>query len=132
MAKDTEAAKTVIIHQVQQEHFLTSVKILLNMETDRRDNLVTQLGLTLDENNLLRACGRMEHSELPTNQKFPILLPTQDHFTTLIVQHFHIKLHHVGVKHTLSEIRKEFWVIKGRQTITRILVMEGRSPAESS
>ncbi len=113
MAKDIETAKTVIIRQVQREHFPTSVKILLNMKTNERDNLVTQLGLILDENNLLRACGRIEHSELPANQKFPILLPSQDHFTTLIVQHFHVKLHHVGVKHTLSEIRIEYWVIKG-------------------
>ncbi len=57
MAKDIETAKTVIIRQVQEEHFSTSVKALIIMKTDKRDNLVTQLGLILDKNNLLRACG---------------------------------------------------------------------------
>jgi hypothetical protein len=43
------------------------------------------------------------------------------HFTELLILQTHIRLHHFGVRAVLSELRTEFWIIRGRQTIKRFL-----------
>ena len=49
--------------------------------------------------------------------KHPVLLPRYHPLTTLVVREAHEHVHHNGVKKTLTETRKKFWIPKGRSLV---------------
>uniref|UniRef100_A0A1I7VE46 Integrase catalytic domain-containing protein n=1 Tax=Loa loa TaxID=7209 RepID=A0A1I7VE46_LOALO len=50
-----------------------------------------------------------------------IYLPRHNPITKLIIQHQHEDLCHAGIAHTLSELRRNFWIPKGRTEVKNIL-----------
>eukprot|EP00794_Sanderia_malayensis_P016738 gene16738-biopygen14130 len=72
----------------------------------------------------LKCKGRLEHSDLDIEARFPIILPKNHKFTDLIVVNSHLKTHHGGVKTTLAEVRTKFWIVKGRQGTPHLIVSD--------
>ena len=58
---------------------------------------------------------------VPIFRMLPLLLPRNHHFTALIVQDAHVKVAHDGVKETLTETRRRYWIVKGR-SLVRLLI----------
>ena len=83
--------------------------------------LKSQLGLFRDENGLWRCGGRLQNTEIPYSTKHPILLPRRHPFTALVVRNAHLRVCHNGVKETLTEIRSQYWIVKGRSLTKAIL-----------
>ena len=50
-----------------------------------------------------------------------MILPGDHHLTALYVRRTHVRVLHNGVKETLAELRSQFWVVKGRSVVKRIL-----------
>ena len=88
---------------------------------DVNADTIKHLGVKCDELGILRCHGRLQNADLPYGTKFPILLPPKDHFTALVILDCHRKLFHVGVSHTLSQVRHTYWIPQGRATVRRIL-----------
>ena len=82
---------------------------------------VHHLRIFLDDNKLLRCRGRIEHSSLPQDTQYPILLPRNSYLTKLIVQTTHLKVLHNVVRNTLTEVRQHYWIPSRRQNFTSIL-----------
>ncbi|CAG9105467.1 unnamed protein product [Plutella xylostella] len=82
---------------------------------------IRKLNPFLDENKLIRTGGRIQHSDIPYNQAHPIILPAKDHVTTLIIQHYHLKLLHSGIQNTLYNIRLKYWPIHGRNEVKKVI-----------
>ena len=74
-----------------------------------------------DSNRILCVGGGLEHAPLPYKARYPILLPREHHLTRLIVRKSHETVKHNGVKETLNELRSDFWINKGRQTVKSIV-----------
>ena len=53
--------------------------------------------------------------------KHPAILPRQHHFTQLVIIDAHERVFHNGIKETLTEVRSQFWIVKGRQLVRRLL-----------
>ena len=70
---------------------------------------------------ILVCMGRLEHSDLSSESKYPIYLPKEHRFTELIVEDCHRRVHHYMVNATLAELRSRFWISKGRQFVKKIL-----------
>ncbi|CAB4038836.1 Hypothetical predicted protein [Paramuricea clavata] len=49
------------------------------------------------------------------------MLDRNHRVTRLIIEECHERVHHNGVKETLTEIRSKFWIVKGRQLIRKII-----------
>lgn len=76
----------------------------------------------LDENNIIRVGGRIGQSDnIPYSQAHPIILPAKEHFTTLLINYYHIKLLHSGIQNTLANIRLNFWLIHGRNEVKKVI-----------
>ncbi|KFM62154.1 hypothetical protein X975_06179, partial [Stegodyphus mimosarum] len=75
----------------------------------------------LDQNGILRAGGRLEHSSLSHDEKHPAILSRNSWLTNLIVESTHVKMMHGGVATTLAEIRSRFWIPKGRQFVKKVI-----------
>ena len=76
---------------------------------------------TLCTQTLIRAKGRLSYSDLTYDTKFPILIPSRNLVTTLIIKACHKVVQHNGVKETLCQLRTKYWVCKARQRIKTIL-----------
>ena len=80
-----------------------------------------QLGLKVSQFDILRCHGRFSHAELIEEVKYPKLLPHHEYFTHLVIQEIHRRLIHVGVSHTLSQVRQEYWIPQGRAEVRHVL-----------
>ena len=81
--------------------------------------LIKQLNVEMDDEGILRCYGRLKYAELPETVIKPILLPTNDYVTQLIVTEIHEKLCHGGINHTLNQLRNEFWIPSGRNEVRK-------------
>lgn len=64
----------------------------------------------------------MPHAELPYATKHPILLDSVHRFTKLVyIKDCHKRVMHNGVKDTLMKLCSKFWLVKGRQTVKKLL-----------
>ena len=73
-----------------------------------------QLGLFEDKKGVNRCQFRLRKSELTDSAKYPILLDASHHLTTFVVWRCHEKVMHGGVKEILTELRSNFWIVRGR------------------
>ena len=54
-------------------------------------------------------------------EKYPAILPKDHDFTKLAVMDYHRVVLHGGVNDTLAEVRENFWIVKGRQFVKKII-----------
>lgn len=77
---------------------------------------VRRLNPVLDQDGLLRVGGRLVHSQMPLNEKFPFILKSH-HITKLLIREAHHKCLHGGIALTLSTLRTRFWVLQARKLV---------------
>lgn len=81
-----------------------------DIQQKARNALVTQLGLRITSDGLLKCYGI-----------FGILLPKTEYFTRLTIEAAHKTVLHSGVSHTLAQVRQRYWVPHGRSTVKKII-----------
>ena len=108
------------LKSIQAESFESELR---NLEDSRLPStqLVKQLGLLFDEHSIIRCEGRICNSSSPEALKRPILLPSRHHFTQLVIREGHKAVHHNGVRDTLNCIRERFWILRGRESVKRVI-----------
>ena len=82
---------------------------------------VTQFNLYIDEQGVLRSQTCVTNASLPETNKNPILLPTRHPFTKLVIKEYHEKVYHNGVRVTLTAIRQNFWILRGREAVKSVV-----------
>ena len=82
---------------------------------------IRKLNPLLDEMGILRVGGRLENTLIDYDAKHPIILPYRDHVTDLIISQHHQKTGHLGQEYVLSSLRHQYWVIKGRSAVRRVI-----------
>lgn len=81
---------------------------------------ILQLNPFIDDSGILRVGGRLTHSNLPFEQKHPMLLPSKNKIVRLLLTNEHIRLGHSGLQTTLSNFRLRFWPLGGLREVKRI------------
>lgn len=127
--QEMEIAETVIIKLVQAKAFGKEIRCLKAKATQGKPNRkwkakwnISKLDPYLDETDILRVGGRIKRSNLPREMSHPVLLPKRGHMITLIVGHYHTRVHHSGRGITLNELRcNGYWIISCRSAVTSLL-----------
>ncbi|XP_044163003.1 uncharacterized protein LOC122947631 [Acropora millepora] len=70
---------------------------------------------------IVRAGGRIERADIPFCSRHPILLSPDHEFTRLIIMDCHERLKHEGVEHVRNELRQQYWILRCRATVRKIL-----------
>ena len=109
----------LLIKQVQGQHFLPELTYLKERK-GKIPEKVKSLNLFI-EDGLLRCKGRLSNTDLPPLTKCPIILPSKDPFVRLLIEDRHRKVLHAGVQDTLCKVREEFWILRGRQSVKKVL-----------
>ena len=89
----------------------------------RERETLARLNPRRDEDGLLRANSRLRYAkDLPYDVKHPILLSKNHPVTKLVIANRHVKLGHgSGTEHLLSELRTEYWIVKGRRAVRNVI-----------
>ena len=67
--------------------------------------------------SIIRVGGRLNNSNLSFNEKHPIILPSNNFLTILIIRNAHHECLHGGTQLTLCHLRMQYWIVHGRRTV---------------
>ena len=84
-------------------------------------NLMKSFRLFKDEDGLMRVSSRIQTEVLPWEGRNPILLPPESKFTRLVVQMIHHVSHHAGCRQTLTNIRQQYIIPRGRRLVRSVI-----------
>ena len=114
-------AESIWIKNEQRKFFHKELNNLQCKSKKPAPTLIRQLDLFIDDTGIIRCTGRYKYSTLPYQRKYPILLPKDSVFTKLLIEDRHKRMNHSGLKTTLTEIREEFYIPRGKRLIKYIL-----------
>ena len=128
-------AEILWIQAVQQKYFSEIFLVLENPKAKVSSfsrNLLISHAIFLDRDmKILRCTTRNEKATIDYSSIYPILLPSSVRdldgkwidceFTKKLVLKRHDRLGHHGVPDTLASLRSEFWILRGRRFVKKIL-----------
>ena len=80
-----------------------------------------QFNLFQDPSGVWRCAGRLHEAQVLYSTKFPALLLSQSHFTTLVIQRAHLRVLHNRTRVMLTELRSRYWIHRGRRLVREII-----------
>ncbi|GFU36338.1 integrase catalytic domain-containing protein [Nephila pilipes] len=105
---ELSAALICLVRSVQFVYFSKDIQCIMKGEKLSNSSKLLNLSPFLDEKNVLRVGGRLQHSELPLNHKHPMLIPNNCNICDWIIDHYHVFYLHTGVEATLANLRTQF------------------------
>lgn len=111
----------LIIKTIQNHYFEEEIQGLKKSGKILTKSKLLTLTPYLDEHQILRVGGRLQHSALPEETKHPIILPSEGRLTRLIIERAHRQTLHGGARLTLAQTRQAYWIISGNRTVKKIV-----------
>lgn len=118
--RELDNALKFIILKIQHKCFSKEILELKSEKTLSNKQLIPFKPF-LDDSGLLRVGGRLENASIPFNQKHPIILPSKNYITFLILNLEHRRLGHAGAQNTLANIRLRFWPLNGLRDTKKVI-----------
>lgn len=116
-----EDALLFLIKSIQRNDFPREIKCLEAKSPISKKSNLCQLHPFLDKEGILRVSGRLQNANIHEDQKHPIILPHNNHLTTLIIRQCHQDTLHGGHQLVLATLGSKYWIIRGRDTIRHII-----------
>ena len=118
--EETSNAERYWVRETQRERFSEELTTLIAGGSVLRSSPLWRLSPFVDSDGILRVDGRLEMSNLPYDDKHPVILPKKHHISKLVIAHIHNQDHHnLGVNFTLAGLRQRYWIADGRKEIKR-------------
>ena len=110
---ELDNAELQIIRYVQIFMFPNEVKLLNARQKVPKSSALYRLEPVMGIDKAVRVGGRLPHH--------PVILPHRHAVSDLVIRHFHVSSAHSGREHTLSEVRRHFWIVRARPAVRRVL-----------
>nr|XP_042900348.1 uncharacterized protein LOC122269764 [Parasteatoda tepidariorum] len=120
-AEELRNSEDILVKLTQAKFFESEIRALQSSLPIPASSTIFNLAPYLDEKGILRITGRLDEGDYSFDEKKPIIIPRQSKFTELPVKREHENVFHSGVESTLVQIRRRFWVPKGRQLIKKVV-----------
>ncbi|GFR08859.1 integrase catalytic domain-containing protein [Trichonephila clavata] len=118
---ELSTASFCLVRNVQSVYFKTEIWCIESGQQLPDSIDLLTLSPFLDERKILCVGGRLRHSNLPAEQKHPMLIPNNHPICDLIIKHYHVSYLHTGTEATLANIRTKFWIVNGRSKVKRVI-----------
>ena len=115
--EEMDIAEKEIPKNVQRESFPEEV---MNPSLIKKSSTIVKLDPKMVD-GFLRVGGRLRHTPIEVDAKYPIILLKRHHVTELFIREYHERCGHSGLEYVLSLLRQRFWIIKARSAIRRVL-----------
>lgn len=119
--EEIENAKYLWIQHEQNAFYKVEIEQIKAKKQIHNKSSLLALTPYLDQKEILRVHGRIQHAKLSLERKHPIILSPESHLSTLIIQKAHIDVLHGGIQTTTRKLRDEFWVIRSRILIKKLI-----------
>ena len=113
--------KYIIFTELKEAKFLWVKDNQSWFDVSSNDDLRLNLNLKKDDNGIIRSYSRLKHAKVPFDTKVPMIINKKHKLAELIVYHSHMKVLHRGVKQTLTEIRSQYWITRGRNFVKKLI-----------
>lgn len=120
-AEDFRQAERLILHRAQMDSFQQEYSLLKAGKPVPRSSRLLTLSPELDESGqLIRVGGRLRRAEnLELSALHPVILDPGHQVTKLLIQDFDSRLRHPGPERVFAELRRSFWILRGREAVRR-------------
>lgn len=115
---DTEVA---LLKRAQSESFPQEMRDLQHSNPVRPSSRLSPLSPVYDQTvAIMRVGGRLRKAEdLHEDTLHPIVLAPEHAITKLLVQDYDDRLLHAGPERVFAEIRRTYWILRGRQAVKK-------------
>ena len=120
-ASELDRAETIILQDVQSQHFSEEIRALKSGETTGKSNRLQHVTPFLDSEGVLRVSGRLGNAPLAYTSKYPAIIPADGQVSRLVILDAHQQVFHSGVERTLTEVRSRFWLCRGRSQVKSVI-----------
>ncbi len=120
-AVDIEKAELSILRQCQKHDFLEEFTLLKGGKDIPAHSQHIKLAPEYDrELDLIRVGGRLRRCDtLSDDVLHPIVLSPNNPVVKLLIKHCDAQLHHPGAGRVYAELRRKFWILRGREAIKK-------------
>ncbi|GFS75880.1 integrase catalytic domain-containing protein [Trichonephila clavipes] len=119
---ELETSIKKVVKLLQNGEYHTELTLLKCNKSLPKSSKLQSLNVFLDSEGILRVGGRLRLQQtLKFEQKHPMLIPKEHHFTSLVIRHFHRVNFHAGQELVLSLIRQQFWIPHGKSSVKKEL-----------
>ncbi len=120
-ATDYKRAEVHVLKHVQLESFPEDYHLLESGKTVKPSSRLVALAPEMDPSNgLIRVGGRLRRvADLADSVVHPVILDSKYPVTRLIIHHYDNQLHHPGSERLFAEIRRHYWILRGREAVRR-------------
>ncbi|KAL1276941.1 hypothetical protein QQF64_023614 [Cirrhinus molitorella] len=120
-ASEYKQAERSLLRQAQLDSFPTEYHALKTGNPIPSSSRLLTLSPELDETAaLIRVGGRLRRAtQLSYNTIHPIVLDPKHPITHLLIKKYDTELCHPGPERVFAEMRRYYWILRGRETIRR-------------
>ncbi|XP_062713931.1 uncharacterized protein LOC134290753 [Aedes albopictus] len=128
-SEELKRAETVIFRLIQGTEYLEELNILRKNDAAQpeqhkqvqKSSRIFKLSPFLDPTGVIRMRSRIAAAEcIPSEGKFPVILPKDHHATKLIINWYHRKYRHANNETVVNEIRQRYHVSELRTTVKKV------------
>lgn len=117
--EDLAEAEKSLVSYIQQQSFRDDVTSLQKGQPVKRSSRIYKLDPIL-QNGIVRVGGRLSKLAMPEETKHPAILPNDNHFSRLLLDHIHTLVGHCGRNQMLSKLRTKYWILKANTMARKI------------
>ncbi len=120
-ATDYQRAEVHVLKHVQLESFPEDYHLLESGKTVKPSSRLVALAPEMDPSNgMIRVGVRLRRvADLADSVVHPVILDSKHPVTCLIIHHYDNQLHHPGSERLFAEIRRHYWILRGREAVRR-------------
>ncbi|XP_067283159.1 uncharacterized protein [Pseudorasbora parva] len=120
-AEDHQLAERDILRKSQCDSFPEDFHCLVAGKPVPYSSRLLTLAPEYDHTvGLIRVGGRLRHSQqLDADIIHPVVLDPSHKITQLLIQNIDKELHHPGSERVFAEIRRKYWILRGREAVKR-------------
>lgn len=107
------------VKYVQSISFFHIISLLQNKKLLPKQ--FRKLNCFLDASHILRVGGRISRAQITFEQKHPAILPSNHHFTKILIEYFHKMYLHPGNQTLNFLIMQRFWILSAKRVIRKVL-----------
>lgn len=107
---------------VQHQQFYKEMNVIRNQhEKKKTKHRLWKLNPFIDQQGLFRVGGRLSFANLSFDEKHPLLLPQNHHYSELVINFKHTQTLHGGVQLTLAELQRKYWLLGRRNYVRKVI-----------
>jgi hypothetical protein len=109
-ANEIKGAELIVVKLIQRECF-----------SELKGKDLVRLRPFIDSNGIFRIKSRVLNRNDTDDFRYPVVLPSDHPLVDKLIRSRHEASGHAGVQYMMSSLREEFWIIRARKTIRRIV-----------